>query len=73
MGLFQQPMRLIVNGYEELFPENVSLAEVIRGHDEYDVHMIVELNHCFVHRKDYETTILHEGDVLELIHPAFGG
>jgi sulfur carrier protein ThiS len=35
--------------------------------------MIVELNHRFIHQKDYDATYLMEGDVLELIHPAFGG
>ncbi len=66
-------MWVIINGYKESLPEKASIAEVIHANREFEIHMIVELNHRFVHQKDYETTYLTEGDVLELIHPAFGG
>ena len=35
--------------------------------------MIVELNHRFVHARDYPATIVNEGDIVETIHVAFGG
>ncbi|HMK64571.1 MAG TPA: sulfur carrier protein ThiS [Thermodesulfobacteriota bacterium] len=66
-------MRIIINGFKEKIPDYSSIAQVITNNQEYDVHMIVELNHRFIHQKDFETTFLKEGDVLELIHPAFGG
>jgi thiamine biosynthesis protein ThiS len=66
-------MWIIINGYKEFVPERSSIAEVIQATREYEIHMIVELNHRFIHQKDYETTYLTEGDALELIHPAFGG
>jgi thiamine biosynthesis protein ThiS len=66
-------MRVIINGFKESIPEKASIAEVIHSRREFEIHMIVELNHRFIHQKDYETTYLSEGDVLELIHPAFGG
>lgn len=66
-------MRVRINGFFETLPEGTTVMDVIISHQEYDVHMIVELNHRFLHRKDYETTYLQEGDELELIHPAFGG
>ena len=66
-------MWVIINGFKESIPEKASIAEVIRSNQEFEIHMIVELNHHFIHQKDYETTFLTQGDVLELIHPAFGG
>ncbi len=35
--------------------------------------MIVEINHVFVHAKDYSSTVIREGDEVEMIHLAFGG
>jgi thiamine biosynthesis protein ThiS len=64
---------VILNGFKEEFPEPFSIDQVIAWYQDFEVHMIVELNHHFIHQKDYETTTLKEGDVLELIHPAFGG
>lgn len=66
-------MWTIINGFREEIPETCSIARVIADNQEFEVHMIVELNKRFIHQKDYETTYLKEGDVLELIHPAFGG
>ena len=66
-------MWVIINGFKESIPEKASIAEVINSSREFEIHMIVELNHRFIHQKDYDTTYLIEGDVLELIHPAFGG
>jgi len=66
-------MWVTINGFKEQIPDHCSIARVIEDHQEYEVHMIVELNHQFVHQKDYPRIVLKEGDVLELIHPAFGG
>lgn len=66
-------MWVIIDGFKEEIPESSSIEQVIANNQEYEVHMIVELNHRFIHQKDYGTTYLKEGDVLELIHPAFGG
>jgi sulfur carrier protein len=66
-------MRVTINGFFEEVPEQTTIAEVISRNQEFDVHMIVELNHRFIHQKDYEATVLKDGDVVELIHPAFGG
>jgi sulfur carrier protein len=65
-------MGVTINGFREIIPEP-SISEIIANNQEFEVHMIVELNKRFIHQKDYETTYLKEGDILELIHPAFGG
>jgi len=66
-------MWAVINGFKESFPEKTSISDVIHSSREFEIHMIVELNHRFIHQKDYESTYLTEGDVLEFIHPAFGG
>jgi thiamine biosynthesis protein ThiS len=66
-------MWIILNGFQEELPDKSTVSSVIRNNQEFEIHMIVELNHRFIHQKDYEATFLNEGDVLELIHPAFGG
>ena len=66
-------MWAVINGFNESIPEKTSISDVINSSREFEIHLIVELNHRFIHQKDYETTYLTEGDVLEFIHPAFGG
>lgn len=66
-------MQVTINGFLEEVPDRTTIAEVIDGNQEFEVHMIVELNHRFIHQKDFAATVLKEGDVLELIHAAFGG
>ena len=66
-------MRVTINGFFEEVPDGTTIAEVIDRNQEFEVHMIVELNHRFIHQKDFTTTVLKEGDILELIHAAFGG
>ena len=66
-------MWVVINGFKESIPEKTSINDAINSNREFEIHMIVELNHRFIHQKDYETTFLTEGDILEFIHPAFGG
>jgi thiamine biosynthesis protein ThiS len=66
-------MQVIVNGFRESIPEGSLISEVITSFQEYDIHMIVELNHRFIPHHEFGRIQLKEGDVLELIHPAFGG
>jgi thiamine biosynthesis protein ThiS len=66
-------MRVIINGFPEEISEFSTIANIIHGNQEFEIHMIAELNHRFIHQNDYEITFLKEGDALELIHAAFGG
>jgi sulfur carrier protein len=66
-------MQVTINGFQEYLSEKTSIADVINANQEYEIHMIVELNHRFIYQNQFESTLLKEGDVLELIHPAFGG
>jgi thiamine biosynthesis protein ThiS len=66
-------MQVIVNGFRESVPEGSSIGDVITSFQEYEIHMIVELNHRFIPQNAFDRIQLQEGDILELIHPAFGG
>jgi thiamine biosynthesis protein ThiS len=66
-------MRTIFEGLPEEIPSGWSLAQLIEAKGEDTVHLLAEVNHRYVHRKDYPATLLAEGDRVELIHPAFGG
>ncbi len=66
-------MEISVNGMKQQVPENASILELIDYCEERDVHLVVEYNGGFVYPKDYETIRVQEGDMLEFIHPDFGG
>ena len=66
-------MQIVVNGLEEDVEPGVTITELIERFQERDKDLIVELNHRFVYPRDYGGVRLEEGDVLEFIHPAFGG
>jgi thiamine biosynthesis protein ThiS len=66
-------MRVVVNGFEENIPIGTNLDELIDLFDHRDLSLIVEINHQFVSPADYAHKTLSEGDVVELILPAFGG
>ena len=66
-------MQVIINGFKESVPDGSSISDVIESGQEYEIHMIVELNHRFIPQREFDRVQLQEGDILELIHPAFGG
>ena len=66
-------MRIKIDGLLEDVEQGMNLAELIGERNEDTIELIVELNYRFVHRRDYASTRLKEGDRVELIHPAFGG
>ena len=66
-------IEVIINGFKETVPEGASINELILDYDEMDSSMIVERNGRFVYPRDYATAKVEPGDVLEFIHPDFGG
>lgn len=66
-------IEVIINGFKETVPRGASISELILNYDEMDAAMIVERNGRFVYPRDYPTTQAQPGDVLEFIHPDFGG
>jgi len=67
-------MRFIFNGFaEERDGCDLSVQRLLDEVEEDDPAVIVEVNGRFVHRKDFRTTIISDGDKVEFIHPSFGG
>lgn len=66
-------MRIVVDGLPEEVDSGLTLAGLIEQRQEDSPHMIAEVNRRYVRREDYQSVILTEGDVVELIHPDFGG
>ena len=63
----------IINGFKEKVPKGSSITALILAYDEVDSAMMVEQNGRYVYPQDYDTTQPEAEDVLEFIHPDFGG
>jgi thiamine biosynthesis protein ThiS len=68
-----EKIEVTINGFKEKVTEGISITELILEHDEMESAMMVEQNGRFVYPQDYDTTLPEAGDVLEFIHPDFGG
>ncbi|MGO9018033.1 MAG: sulfur carrier protein ThiS [Syntrophobacteraceae bacterium] len=67
-------MKITASGMELEVPAGSTvetLLDILRETVRQD--MIVELNRRFIHVRDYSTTIVNEGDMVEMIHLSFGG
>jgi sulfur carrier protein ThiS len=66
-------IEVMINGFKEKVPKNATITELILKFDEVDSAMMVERNGRYVYPQDYDTTLPEAEDVLEFIHPDFGG
>jgi len=66
-------MRIILDGFPEDVAEGITLGQLIEELGEGSVELIAEINNRYIHYKDYGTTVIKEGDRVELIQAAFGG
>ena len=67
-------MKIIESGSELEVPSGCTIEKLLNILGEEARHdMIIEINHVFVHAKDYSSTVIAEGDEVELLHLAFGG
>lgn len=66
-------IEVMINGFREKVPNGSTIAELILKYDEVDSAMMVEINGRYVYPQDYDTTQPEAEDVLEFIHPDFGG
>ncbi len=66
-------MKIIVYGIEKEFPDNATVADVLRALDEPEKFLLVEVNGVYIRHEDFATRRLEDGDRLEVIYPAFGG
>ena len=66
-------IEVMINGFREKVPNGATITELILKYDEVDSAMMVEQNGRYVYPQDYDTTQPEAEDVLEFIHPDFGG
>ena len=66
-------MRIIVDGLPEDVTEGITLGLLVEELRADSVELIAEVNHRYIHRRDYDFFVLQEGDRVELIQAAFGG
>lgn len=67
-------MKIVVNGIAEHWEGAApSVLQLLEKHGEPVAHVVVELNGRYLHKQEYGTTQIREGDNLEIILPAFGG
>jgi thiamine biosynthesis protein ThiS len=67
-------MKLIFNGFCEHFDHtHLTVQQLLDRSQEDDPAVIVEVNGKYVHRKDFCSRVLKDGDSVEFIHPSFGG
>jgi len=73
MRFFYFPMKLKVNGEEKEFAEGLNLASLLEQLQIRPARVVVERNRNIVARDAYGTTLLAEGDTLEIVHFVGGG
>ena len=66
-------MRVYVNGEAKELSDRISLAELITQLNLPAGRIAVELNRNVVRRNDWGTTMLADGDSLEIVHFVGGG
>ena len=66
-------MRLKVNGEEKEIDDGLSLAAFLEQMQIRPARVVVELNRDIVARDAYHTTLLSDGDTLEIVHFVGGG
>jgi thiamine biosynthesis protein ThiS len=66
-------MILHINGQQKEFPEGFNLVDLVANLGMKPDRVAVELNQSIVQRGQWEHTMLHTGDKLEIVHFVGGG
>lgn len=66
-------MKITVNGREMDVTDGITVYALLESLGVVPATMVVQQNDAIVERKHYESTIVAEGDVLELIRMVGGG
>lgn len=66
-------MEITVNGEKRQIDVAMTVAQFLRSIDIGEGRVAVELNRDILPKGEYDTTILTEGDVLEIVHFVGGG
>jgi sulfur carrier protein len=66
-------MRILVNGQSMEMGDGASVEDLLRQLGVRREYLAVALNREVTARSRYATTILHDGDRVEIVHPMAGG
>jgi len=66
-------MHITVNGNEHEIDDGATIAALVAGFNFDPLHVAVEVNEDLVTRKNYDSTILNEGDQVEIVTLVGGG
>ena len=66
-------MEIIVNGKTDQVSENLSVQDFLQQLNVTFDNVVVELNREIVKREEWQETVLHQGDQLELVRLVGGG
>ncbi len=66
-------MKLVINGEEQSFADGLSLSALVETLGMKPDRVAVELNRDIVPRDRWPSTLLHQGDRLEIVHFVGGG
>ncbi len=67
-------MRIFVNDFEMEVPHGINVSRLLEILEEsYTADMVVEINHRYIHTKDFNSTVLADNDHIDIIHLAMGG
>ena len=64
---------ITVNGENRTLEKPVSVTEYLKAFNYIPVQVVVELNEEIIKRENYDTTVLKDGDVVEILHFMGGG
>ncbi|BFK65664.1 sulfur carrier protein ThiS [Dorea formicigenerans] len=64
---------ITVNGENRTLENPVSVTEYLKVCNYIPVQVVVELNEEIIKRENYDTTVLKDGDVVEILHFMGGG
>jgi thiamine biosynthesis protein ThiS len=67
------PIKILFNGKEEILENEISIQELLKKKNIRPEVVTVELNEKIIDRKDYQISIVKEGDKLELVYFMGGG
>ena len=66
-------MQLTVNGEMQLCDDDTTLLDYLQGNGADVQAVVVELNRAIVNADEFESTVLTNGDVLEILQFVGGG
>ncbi|GFH63032.1 MAG: sulfur carrier protein ThiS [Candidatus Desulfovibrio kirbyi] len=66
-------MNVLINGKTEALPENTTLTALLTLYDRPVKTVVMERNGQIVPMRDFDKTVLSDGDQIEIVHFVGGG